>query len=100
MVERLVDDHIEAKVKIKRRVKDLVPAKIKRKIIHIIVEIIIMETKGEEEDLGEAQEEEAFVEPIFNAGKKDIEPMSVLNIKEGQIEDLRVMLKLPMWMKM
>jgi hypothetical protein len=54
MVERLPDDHMEAEVKIKRRVKDLVPTRIKRKIIHIILEIRIMETKGEEEDLGEA----------------------------------------------
>jgi hypothetical protein len=61
MVERLVDGHMKAKVKIKRRVKDLVPARIKRKITHIILEITIMETKGEEEDLGEAQEEEPFM---------------------------------------
>ena len=54
MVERLADDHMEAKVKIKRRVKDLVLARIKSKIIHIILEIRIMETRGEEEDLGEA----------------------------------------------
>jgi hypothetical protein len=98
-VERLVDNHMEAEVKMKRVVKDLVLAKTKREIIHIILMIRIMETKEEEEDLGEDQKEEASVESIFNVGK-DIEPTSVLNIKEGQIEDLKVMLKLPMWIKM
>lgn len=39
------------------------------------------------------------MEPIFNIGKEDIEPTSVLNIKEGQTKDIKVTLKLPMWMK-
>jgi hypothetical protein len=100
VVGRIVDDHMEAEVKTKRRVKDIVPAKIKREITHIILMIRTMETKEEEEDLGEDQEEDTSMEPIFNVGKKDIEPISVLNIKEGKIEDLKVTLKLPMRMKM
>jgi hypothetical protein len=100
LVERLVDDHMEAEVKIKRRVKDLVPAKTKREIDHIILVIKIMETKEKEEDLGKDLEEEDYVELVFNVEKKGIEPMSVLNIEEGNIEDLKVTLELPMWMKM
>jgi hypothetical protein len=91
LVERLVDGHMEAKVKIKRRLKDIVLARTKMEIAHIIIMIKIIETK---------EEEEAFMEPFFNVEKKDIEPMSVLNIKEGQIKYLKIMLKLPMWMKM
>lgn len=99
-MERLVYGHMEAIVKIKRRVKDLVPAKPKKEIAHIDLMIKIMETKEEEEDLSNDLEEEAFMELVFNVEKIDIEPMSVLNIKEEKIEDLKVMLKLPMWMKM
>jgi hypothetical protein len=63
---------MEAEVKIKRKVKDLVMTRIKREMTHIILEIIIMEIKEEEEDLGEDQEEEASMEPISNVGKKEI----------------------------
>jgi hypothetical protein len=45
VVERLVDGHMEAKVKIKIKVKDLVPARNKREVTHIILMIRIMETK-------------------------------------------------------
>jgi hypothetical protein len=100
VVERPTDIHMEVELKMKRRVKGLVPTRIKREINHIILEIKIMDTKEEEEDLGKDQEEEASTKLIFNVGKKYIEPMSVLNIKEGIIEDLKVTLKLPMWMKM
>jgi hypothetical protein len=70
VVERLVDGHMEAEVKIKRRVKDLVQAKTKREITHITLMIRIIETKEEEEDLGEDQEEEASTEPIFQCGEE------------------------------
>ena len=99
MVERLVDGHMEAKVKIKRKVKDLVLTIIKREITHIILKIKKIEIKEEEEDLGEDLEEEASMDRFLNV-EKDIEPMSVLNIKEGKIKELRVTLELPMWMKM
>jgi hypothetical protein len=56
----------------------------KREITHIVLMIKIMETKEEEEDMGEDLEEEAFVELFSNVEKKDIEPTSVLNIKEGK----------------
>ena len=55
-----------------------------------------METKEEGEGLDEEWEEEASMEPISSVEKKEIEPMSVLNIKEGQIEYLRVMHELHM----
>lgn len=67
MVERLVDGHMEAIVKIKRRMKGLVPARPKREITHIILVIKIMETREEEEDLGEDLEEEASMKHVFNA---------------------------------
>lgn len=99
MVEILVDSPMEAKVNIKRRMKDLVPTRTKREITHIVLMIKIIETKEEEENLGEDLEEEAFVEPIFNV-EKEMEPMSFLNVKEGKIEYLKVTSKFPMWMKM
>lgn len=46
-------NHMEAKVNIERKVKDLVIARTKREITHIILVIQIMETKEEGEDLYE-----------------------------------------------
>jgi hypothetical protein len=79
-LERLVDNYMEGEVKIKKRVEDLALAR-KRKKTHFLLIIKIMDTKVEEEDLGKNLEEEAFMEPILNAQKKEIEAMSVLTFE-------------------
>lgn len=79
-MERLVDNYMEGEVKIKKRVEDLALAR-KRKKTHFLLIIKIMDTKVEEEDLGKNLEEEAFMEPILNAQKKEIEAMSVLTFE-------------------
>lgn len=67
MVKELVDDHMEAKVRIKRRAKDPIPFNTKKEITHITLVIKIMEIKEVKEDLNEDREEEASVELVFNA---------------------------------
>lgn len=55
--------------------------------------------KEEKEDMGEDLEKKAFEELVSNMENKDTKDTSVHNIKEGQIEDLKVMYDLHMLIK-
>lgn len=98
-MERLVDDLMDVEMRTKRKMKNLLVIKISRKINHIIPMIKIMEIKEEEEENID-QEEEDFVEHVSNVEKKDIDPISFPNIKEGLTEDMRLMHVLSMSMNM
>lgn len=50
VVERLVDGLMEAEIKNRRRMKNLVAVKIKKEIVSTICAIKIMEMKEEEEE--------------------------------------------------
>jgi hypothetical protein len=94
-VEDLVDDLMEAKMKIRKRRMRPVVVRVRGEIISIkIIEI------KEEEDEDKDQEEEASVEHVFTVEKKVIGHMNVLNTKEGQIGEMMARLELHMWMKM
>lgn len=87
VVEGLVDDHLEEKVWIKGRVKDLIPIKIKKETINISLMRKIMETEEAEKYLDKDQEEEVLEEPSFNVDNKGIWIMSYLKIKEEKKKD-------------
>lgn len=71
-----------------------------RKKNPIISMIIIIEIKEkEEEEEGKDLEEEVSMENVFTVEKKGIENLSVPNVKEGMVEELKTRIELHMLMK-
>lgn len=88
-----MEDLLEAEMKIRRKMMMRAPAKIKRVIISIalVIKTMMNSEEEEEEGLNKGPREEVLEEPVSNVGKKGIEPLNTHNIKEGQIEAMKIM---------
>ena len=94
-------DHLEAAMKLKRKMKMRVLVGTRGMRVSTAPVIKILEIKDEEVQVeGVDKEEEAFMVPISIAMKKVIVPLNALNDKEGQIGELRAKLGLLTWMRM
>ena len=81
VVEDLVDGHMVAEMKMRKRRMRPVTVKISKETISNVSKIRIIEIREEEEE-DKDLEEEAFVEHVFTVEKKVIGHMNVLSAKE------------------
>ena len=88
VVEDLVDGHMVAEIKIRKRRMRLVAVRISEEIIPIASRIIIIEIREEEEE-DKDMEEAASVEHVFTVEKKVIGYLNVLSAKEEQIGEMK-----------
>ena len=100
MEEDLANDLMEAKMMIRRtRMRLEVVARAKGEITQIVSMIKTIEIREEEEE-GKELGEEASMENVFNAMKKGIDHLNVLNTNVGMIEEMNGRLELQLLMKM
>ena len=89
--EGVVVGHLEAKMRLRRKMKMWVLAGTRGMRVSTTPMIKTLEIREEEaEDMEKDQEEEAFMVPIFIAMRKVVVPLNALNDKEGYIGVLRV----------
>ena len=99
--EGVVANHLEVKMRPRRKMKMWILARTKGMRVSTTPVIKTLEIKEEEaKDMDKDQEEEAFVALISIAMKKVIVPLNALNDKEGHIGELLVKQRLLMWMRM
>ena len=94
--EGVVEEPLEAEMRMRRKMKMWVPAETRRMIPFI--DLVIKEEE-DEEDLDRDLEEVVLEELVSSVVKKGIGPMNVHNTKEGQIEGQKVVQGLHMQMR-
>jgi hypothetical protein len=100
-VEGVVEEPLEAEMRMRRRMKMWVLAVTRRMITstYLVIKTMVIKEVEDKEDLGKDLEEVVLEELVSSVVKKSIGPMNVHNTKEGQTEGQKVVQGLHMQMR-
>lgn len=100
-MEGVVEEPLEAEMRMRRRMKMWVLAVTRRMITstYLVIKTMVIKEVEDKEDLGKDLEEVVLEELVSSVVKKSIGPMNVHNTKEGQTEGQKVVQGLHMQMR-